>query len=147
MEAYLDNSATTRCSESVRDIMLQVMMEDYGNPSSLHLMGKKAEDYIKEAREKIAKTLKVTEKEIVFTSGGTESNNLAIIGSAMANQRAGKHIITTAIEHASVAAVVSFLEEQGFEGNPVELRFTYDGSGLAPAVSYTHLTLPTILLV
>ena len=115
MEAYLDNSATTRCSESVRDIMLQVMMEDYGNPSSLHLMGKKAEDYIKEAREKIAKTLKVTEKEIVFTSGGTESNNLAIIGSAMANQRAGKHIITTAIEHASVAAVVGFLEEQGFE--------------------------------
>ena len=115
MEAYLDNSATTRCSESVRDIMLQVMMEDYGNPSSLHLMGKKAEDYIKEAREKIAKTLKVTEKEIIFTSGGTESNNLAIIGSAMANQRAGKHIITTAIEHASVAAVVSFLEEQGFE--------------------------------
>ncbi len=70
--------------------------------------GKKAEDYIKEAREKIAKTLKVTEKEIIFTSGGTESNNLAIIGSAMANQRAGKHIITTAIEHASVAAVVSF---------------------------------------
>ena len=115
MEAYLDNSATTRCSESVRDIMLKVMMEDYGNPSSLHLMGKKAEDYIKEAREKIAKTLKVTEKEIVFTSGGTESNNLAIIGSAMANQRAGKHIITTAIEHASVAAVVGFLEEQGFE--------------------------------
>ena len=57
MEAYLDNSATTRCSESVRDIMLQVMMKDYGNPSSLHLMGKKAEDYIKEAREKIAKTL------------------------------------------------------------------------------------------
>ena len=95
MEAYLDNSATTRCSESVRDIMLQVMMKDYGNPSSLHLMGKKAEDYIKEAREKIAKTLKVTEKEIVFTSGGTESNNLAIIGSAIANQRAGKHIITT----------------------------------------------------
>lgn len=115
MEAYLDNSATTRCSESVRDIMLQVMMKDYGNPSSLHLMGKKAEDYIKEAREKIAKTLKVTEKEIVFTSGGTESNNLAIIGSAIANQRAGKHIITTAIEHASVAAVVGFLEEQGFE--------------------------------
>ena len=115
MEAYLDNSATTRCSESVRDIMLQVMMKDYGNPSSLHLMGKKAEDYIKEAREKIAKTLKVTEKEIVFTSGGTVSNNLAIIGSAIANQRAGKHIITTAIEHASVAAVVGFLEEQGFE--------------------------------
>lgn len=115
MEAYLDNSATTRCSEAVRDIMVKVMMEDYGNPSSLHLKGVKAEEYIKEAREKIAKTLKVSEKEILFTSGGTESNNLAIIGAALANRRAGKHIITTAIEHASVAATVKYLEEQGFE--------------------------------
>lgn len=115
MEAYLDNSATTRCSEAVRDIMVKVMMEDYGNPSSLHLKGVKAEEYIKEAREKIAKTLKVSEKEILFTSGGTESNNLALIGTALANQRAGKHIITTAIEHPSVAATVNYLEEQGFE--------------------------------
>lgn len=115
MEAYLDNSATTRCSEAVRDIMVKVMMEDYGNPSSLHLKGVKAEEYIKEAREKIAKTLKVSEKEILFTSGGTESNNLALIGAALANQRAGKHIITTAIEHPSVAATVNYLEEQGFE--------------------------------
>lgn len=115
MEAYLDNSATTRCSEAVRDIMVKVMMEDYGNPSSLHLKGVKAEEYIKEAREKIAKTLKVSEKEILFTSGGTESNNLALIGTALANQRAGKHIITTAIEHPSVAATVKYLEEQGFE--------------------------------
>ncbi|MCI8327573.1 MAG: cysteine desulfurase [Lachnospiraceae bacterium] len=115
MEAYLDNSATTPCDQSVCDIMVKVMMEDYGNPSSLHLKGVQAEKYIKEAKEKIAKTLKVTDKEIVFTSGGTESNNFAIIGSAMANRRAGKHLITTAIEHASVAAPVKFLEEQGFE--------------------------------
>lgn len=115
MEAYLDNSATTKCSEAVKDIMVKVMMEDYGNPSSLHLKGVKAEEYIKEAKKQIAKTLKVMEKEILFTSGGTESNNLAIIGSALANQRAGKHVITTAIEHASVAAVMKYLEEQGFE--------------------------------
>lgn len=115
MEAYLDNSATTRCSEAVKDKMVRVLMEDYGNPSSLHLKGVKAEEYIREAREKIAKTLKVSEKEIVFTSGGTESNNLAIIGAALANQRAGKHLVTTAIEHASVASPMNFLEEQGFE--------------------------------
>lgn len=115
MEAYLDNSATTRCSESVRDMMVKVMMEDYGNPSSLHLKGVKAEEYIKQAKERIAKTLKVTDKEILFTSGGTESNNLAIIGGVLANQRAGKHLITTSVEHASVAAVMKYLEEQGFE--------------------------------
>ena len=114
MEAYLDNSATTRCSESVRDIMLQVMMEDYGNPSSLHMKGVEAENYIKEAKKKIAKTLKVDEKEILFTSGGTESNNTALIGAALANKRAGNHIITTSIEHASVSAVTGYLEELGF---------------------------------
>ncbi len=115
MQVYLDNSATTRCSGRAKDLMVKVLMEDYGNPSSLHNKGKEAEDYITEAREKIAKTLKVAEKEIVFTSGGTESNNMALIGAAMANCRAGKHIITTAIEHASVAAPLAFLEEQGYE--------------------------------
>ena len=82
--------------------MVKVMREDYGNPSSKHRMGMKAEQYIKEARAAIAKTLKVQDKEIIFTSGGTESNNMALIGAAMANQRAGRHIITTRIEHASV---------------------------------------------
>lgn len=111
----MDNSATTRCSERAKNLMVQVLTEDYGNPSSLHNMGKDAEDYIKEAKTKIAKTLKADEKEIVFTSGGTESNNMALIGCAMANQRAGKHIITTSIEHASVHAPLEFLEEQGYE--------------------------------
>lgn len=114
MEAYLDNSATTRCLESVKDIVVKTMMEDYGNPSSKHLRGVKAEQYIKESREAIAKTMKVNEKEIFFTSGGTESNNWAIIGAAMANKRAGMHVITTAIEHPAVIQPMQYLEEQGF---------------------------------
>ncbi len=114
MEAYLDNSATTRCSERVKDLMVRLLMEDYGNPSSLHTMGAKAEDYIKDAKKKTAKTLKVDEKEILFTSGGTESNNLAILGSVEANKRAGNHIITTSIEHASVQQPMKHLEEMGY---------------------------------
>lgn len=115
MRAYLDNSATTRCSVRAKDKMVQVLTQDYGNPSSLHNMGKQAEDYIREAREKIAKTLKADEKEILFTSGGTESNNMALIGTAFANKRAGMHIVTTELEHASVHAPMEYLKEQGFE--------------------------------
>lgn len=132
MQVYLDNSATTRCSERAKNLMVKILTEDYGNPSSLHRMGKTAEDYIKDAKNKIAKTLKADEKEIIFTSGGTEANNMALIGGAFANQRAGKHIITTALEHASVAAPLSFLEEQGFEVTCLGV----DGDGL---VSLTEL--------
>lgn len=125
MEAYLDNSATTRCTEAVRDVVVHTMMEDFGNPSSKHMKGVEAERYLREAREIIAKTLKVNEKEIYFTSGATESNNWALIGAAMANRRAGMHLITTAIEHAAVLMPMQYLEEQGF-------RVTYlpvDGRG------------------
>lgn len=115
MEAYLDHSATTVCSKAATDKMVEVLTMDYGNPSSLHRKGIVAENYITEAKKKIAKTLKVEDKEIIFTSGGTESNNLAIIGSAMANRRAGMHVITTSIEHASVANPFAYLAEQGFE--------------------------------
>ena len=115
MEAYLDNSATTRCSDRAFALMQKGLLEDYGNPSSLHMKGVEAERYVKAAREKIAKTLKVTEKEIIFTSGGTESNNLAILGTAFANRRTGNRIITTAVEHASVANPMKFLEEERFE--------------------------------
>ena len=114
MTVYLDNAATTRCHKSAAEYMMRLLMEDYGNPSSLHAMGVKAEEEVKTARKKIAKTLKAQEKEIVFTSGGTESNNLAILGGAQANRRAGNHIITTAIEHASVQQPMRYLEEQGF---------------------------------
>lgn len=114
MEAYLDNSATTRCLESVKDVVVKTMMEDYGNPSSKHEKGMLAERYLRDAREKIAGTLKVNEKEIFFTSGGTESNNWALIGTAMANKRAGNHIITTVIEHPAVLQPMAYLAEQGF---------------------------------
>lgn len=115
MQVYLDNSATTRCSEGVRDVVIRTMMEDFGNPSSKHDKGVEAEHYLRDAREIIAKTLKVQEKEIYFTSGGTESNNWALIGAAMANRRAGMHLITTAVEHAAVIQPMLCLEEQGFE--------------------------------
>lgn len=114
MEAYLDNSATTRCTEGVRDIVVRTMMEDYGNPSSQHRKGVEAERYLREARETIAATLKVSEKEIFFTSGATESNNWALVGAAAANRRAGMHLITTAIEHAAVLEPMRYLQEQGF---------------------------------
>ncbi len=114
MIAYLDNGATTQPFPSVREAVMRTMEGDFGNPSSMHTMGVEAEKYIREAKERIAKSLKAEPKEIVFTSGGTESNNMALLGGAFANQRAGKHIITTAIEHSSVHNPLFFLEEQGF---------------------------------
>lgn len=95
--------------------MKEVFLKDYGNPSSLHLKGMEAEKYITQAKKQIAKTLKVQEKELYFTSGGTESNNLAILGTVYANKRSGNHIITTSIEHASVSEVVKHLQEEGYQ--------------------------------
>lgn len=115
MEAYLDNAATTRPFESVKSIMLKTMEEDFGNPSSMHQKGVDAEKYIKKTREIIARSLKAEPGEIIFTSGGTESNNMAVIGTALANKRTGKHLITTKIEHPSVYNPFIFLEGQGFE--------------------------------
>ena len=136
MEAYLDNSATTRCYEEVRDIVVKTMMENYGNPSSMHLKGVEAEKYVKEAAREIARTLKVQEKEIYFTSGGTESDNWALIGTAMANQRKGKHIITTVFEHAAISAPAAWLEDQGFEVTrvPVDSRGNLSMEELAAAI-------------
>ena len=114
MKAYLDNAATTIPFREVREVMMQTMEKDYGNPSSMHQLGIDAEKYIKDAREIIAKSLKVETKEIIFTSGGTESNNQALIGAAFANKRKGNHLITTQIEHASVHNPMLCLEEQGF---------------------------------
>ena len=115
MEAYFDNSATTRVLDSVKDIVVKTMTEDYGNPASKHRKGMEAEQYIREARKIIADSMKVQEKEILFTSGGSESNNMALIGTAWANQRAGKHIISTAIEQPSVYNPLGVLAELGFE--------------------------------
>lgn len=115
MEVYLDNSATTRCLPNVAALMTKIMCEDYGNPSSMHRKGVESEKYIRYAKETIAKLLKVQEKEIIFTSGGTESDNIALIGAAYANHRAGRHIITTRIEHPAVLQTCAYLEEQGFQ--------------------------------
>ena len=114
MEAYLDNSATTKCAAEVVETAVKVMSEDYGNPSSKHMKGVDAEKYIREAKEVIAKTLKCQDKEILFTSGGTESNNMAIIGTAMANKRKGMHCIVSSVEHSSVKEPFNFLEKEGF---------------------------------
>lgn len=115
MEAYLDNSATTKVSENAARLVYNIMTEDYGNPSSMHKKGFDAEKYIRGARETFAGLLKCSEKEIFFTSGGTESDNMAIIGAATAAKRKGRHIITTAIEHPAVSESFEFLAGQGFE--------------------------------
>ncbi len=115
MEAYFDNSATTRVLDSVKDIVVKTMTEDYGNAAAKHSKGMVAENYIKQARAEIAKTLKVQDKEILFTSGGTESNNMALMGTAFGNERAGKHIISSNIEHASVYNPLGMLADHGYE--------------------------------
>ena len=115
MDVYFDNSASTRVSERAIEIMLKTMREDYANTSAKHIKGVDAEKYVKDAADIIAKTLKVKKGEIIFTSGGTESNNLAIIGTAMARKRYGNHIIISGIEHPAVYRPAEFLIEQGFE--------------------------------
>lgn len=115
MECYLDNAATTRALPGVCELVAKVMYEDYGNPSSLHRKGMEGENYVRHAAGQIAKTLKCAPKNIIFTSGGTESNNMALIGSAFANKRRGRHIVTTCFEHSSVHETLLYLEQQGFE--------------------------------
>jgi len=114
MEVYLDNSATTRVFPEVAQLMTKIMCEEYGNPSSLHMKGVDAEQYLRYAKETFAKILKVNEKEILFTSCGTESDNLALIGCALANSRRGNHLITSQIEHPAVLQAMNYLESRGF---------------------------------
>ena len=143
MEAYFDNSATTRCFEEVKDIVVKTMMEDFGNPSAMHQKGVDAEGYVKESARTLAQILKVTEKEILCTSGGTESNNLALIGGALANKRSGNHIITTAVEHAAVSQPVAFLQEQGFEVTILPV----DGHGVVKLDALEKALRPDTILV
>lgn len=112
---YLDNSATTMCYPEVAALMTKLLCEDYGNPSSMHAMGFQAERALRAAREQIARTLKCKEGEILFTSGGTESDNLALFGAARAYGRQGRHIITTSVEHPAVSEAAAALEREGFE--------------------------------
>ncbi len=115
MEIYLDNSATTRVFDEVAHLVTEIFTKDYGNSSSMHRKGVSAERYIKYAKETLSKIMKVKDKEIYFTSGGTESDNWALIGAAYANMRAGRHLITTQIEHPAILQTMDYLERQGFE--------------------------------
>lgn len=143
MEVYFDNAASTKVLEPVKDIVLKVMTEDYGNPSAKHRKGMIAEQYVKEAAEIIAGTLKVAPKDILFTSGGSESNNMALIGTAMANKRSGNHIISTGIEHPSVYNPLAYLEEQGF----VVTYLSVDGNGAISLEELEQAIRPETILV
>ena len=126
MKVYLDNCATTKPREEVIEEMVHILREEYGNPSSLHRLGFNAEKKIEVARENIAKFLNVNKDEIFFTSGGTESNNLAIQSVINKYLRLGKHIITTRIEHPSVLNVIKNYEQEGYDVTYLQV----DSSGL-----------------
>ena len=149
MEAYLDNSATTRAYPEVGDLVYKVMCQDYGNPSSMHRKGVDAEHYVKEAKETIAKVLKVNAKDIYFTSGGTESDNLALIGCARANRRAGNHLITTSIEHPAILNTMRYLEEEeGFRVTylPVDAQGRVKMSALEAVLRPDTIMVSTMLV-
>ena len=134
---YLDNSATTRVSEAAAQRAYELMTGAYGNPSSLHSMGVEAERHLNLARETVAKKLTADPKEILFTSGGTESNNLALFGAAEAMKRRGRHIVTTETEHASVLESAKELKKNGFEITilPVDTRGCISMEKLSDAIA------------
>ena len=135
-EIYFDNAATTRVFPEAAELVKQMMETDYGNPSSRHVRGMEAENAVKEARERIAKTLRVKPAEIVFTSGGTEADNMALIGTALRRQKRGRHIISSNIEHAAIYKPLEFLEKQGYEVTflPVDEKGRVSTEQLANAV-------------
>lgn len=114
-QIYLDHAATTPTHKQVANAMIPYMTEIFGNPSSVHHYGRKSRHVLDEARLAIAKSIHANENEIIFTSGGTEADNLAIIGGALANFHKGNHIITTAIEHHAVLHACQHLESIGFQ--------------------------------
>lgn len=147
-EIYLDHAATTPGLPQVAEAMRRALLDAYGNPSSLHRKGIEAEAILKETRERIAQRLGVSTAEIVFTSGGTEGNALAIMGAARARRRRGDHIITTAIEHSSVLNVCRALEDEGFSVTylPVDGHGRVDPDEAAAAVT-DRTTLVSVMLV
>lgn len=114
MFVYLDNSATTKQYDAVTDKIIKYMREDFGNPSSLHRLGISAEKAIKSARKSVAEAMDVHDDQLIFTSGGTEADNTALIGAMSARKRRGKKIITTCVEHPAILETVSRLEKLGF---------------------------------
>lgn len=142
-EVYLDNSATTKVAQEAVDAMVHALTQAFGNPSSLHRKGMEAEKIVSESRQKIASALGVKAREIYFTSGGTESNNLAIKGTAYARKRYGKHMITTSIEHPSVLEAFMHLEKDGF--NVTYLKV--DDKGHIDLEELKHAMRPDTILV
>lgn len=143
MEVYLDNSATTRVFPETAELMTKIMCEDYGNPSSLHMKGVRAENYLRGAKESLARILKVNEKEIFFTSGGTESDNMALKGCAYANCRRGRHLITTQIEHPAVLNTMRYLETVGYQVTYLPVN----GSGQISLEDLSRALRPDTILV
>jgi cysteine desulfurase len=112
---YLDHAATSPVHPDVVERMIPFMTEVFGNPSSIHYFGRQSRHAVDEARALVAKSIGAKETEVIFTSGGTEADNMALIGTAMANRDRGRHIITTAIEHHAVLRACQYLEKQGFD--------------------------------
>ena len=142
-QTYLDNSATTRVCAAAADKAYQMMTENYGNPSSLHSLGFRAEQELTAARKAVAGMMGVQPEQVWFTSGGTEANNLALFGAVAARSREGRHIVTTAVEHSSVAAAVDQLEKQGYEIT----RLVPDEHGMVDAPTIVGACRPDTVLV
>ena len=140
---YLDNSATTRVCAAAADKAYQMMTDTYGNPSSLHSLGFRAEQELTAARKAVAGLMGAQPEQIWFTSGGTEANNTAIFGGVAAHAHDGRHIVTTAVEHASVSAAIDQLEKQGYEVT----RLTPDDSGFVDAPTIVAACRPDTVLV
>ncbi len=142
-QVYLDNSATTRVCPAAAQKAVEMMTQVYGNPSSLHTLGFQAEQEITAARKAVAGMMGVQPEQVTFTSGGTEANNLALFGAAAAHAREGKHIVTTAVEHASVAGVIDQLEQQGYQVT----RLVPDERGCIDAPTIVGACRPDTILV
>ena len=154
---YLDNAATTPMAESVVSEMMDKMTTTFGNASSTHAYGRAAREVLDDSRHIIAQSINAHDDDIIFTSGGTEGDNTAVLQTAFARQKLGKHIITTAIEHQAILKSTAFLAQQGFDITylPVDehgnISLDDFKAALRPdtilvsimTVSYTHLTLPT----
>lgn len=140
---YLDNSATTKPCAGAVERMTRALRENWGNPSSLHTLGMNASVAVEDARAAVSKLIHCREDEIFFTSGGTESNNTAIIGAAKAREKRGKRIVTTSIEHPSVLETVKRLESEGFE----TVYLKPDRSGcISDSDIYSAVTPDTVLV-
>ena len=142
-EIYLDNAATTACDGDVAALMHEIHTKSYGNPSSAHGKGFAAETLMREAYARVAKTLKCKPKEIVFTSGGTEADNLALFGAAYAHRRAGNRVITTQIEHPAVREAAKRLASEGFD----VVYLPVDGEGIVDTEALKSALTPDTILV